>query len=161
MFIEYLLCASCLPGPEDMGQTWFLPSWSSLATILPHLVPSPAPLLVLGPLPSSRWAHISHLAPMGNGKWLPGLPTTPLWAWFPLQSSAWSLLFLGRFMCISHLAQGAQDGRNNGVTRRTGRKSGLSGRKDSAQGLTASGLPWNEQGHACLGEKENHRPRKV
>lgn len=50
-------------------------------------------------------------------------------------------------MCISHCVRGARDGRDDAVTRRTGRKSGLQ-TKDLAPGLTASGLLRNDQGLA-------------
>lgn len=137
--------------PWDMRQTWLLPSQISQSSrkslpIPPHPLPPPALLLTLLPLP-----QISLLAPMSYDKGLPRLQTTPLWAWFPFRRSAWSCFFLGRFLCINHLAKRAQDGREAGVMKRTG---GSRWSKDSARGLTAPGLLWNDQGQAVLERKQ-------
>lgn len=72
------------------------PSLPAHSLLLPLFLPL-APFLPLSGLQSSP------LAPMG--KVAARFANCTFFAWFTLQSSAWFLLFLKRFVCISHLAE--------------------------------------------------------
>lgn len=135
MFFECLLGASCLPGPGYVRHTWFLPSWSFQSSgktfpILPSAWPSYCSHPFL-PLPGA-----SHLSPDTQGH-------RGAFAQL-IDHTALGLVSISEFGLVPALAeevsvhespaQGAWGGRDDGVTRRTARKSGLQS-KDPVQVL--------------------------